>query len=168
MSFRIIATAGGFNLAPGTYSAVVKAVEPDESSFNNEGSTKFTFTVADGDEVQEPWAWSSQKLSPASKLWRWIETLTGESPITGEDYVIESLVGRQCRLRIGTREDMKGEVHPAVLDILPAANPTQSAPSAAENGTGCLECSGPLGADGYFTADGKPYCGKHGPRSVAS
>ena len=176
MVFKIKATVGGFSLEPGVYPAVVKEVEPDESTFSNDGSVKFTFTVADSD--QEPWAWSSQILSPASKLWRWSRILTSESPIKGEDYPLDNLVGRHCRLEIGTRLDAKGEERSAVLDILPA-NGAQTAPKAPtpaktarepdspadfELGA-CATCGAPVD---YYTRDGAAFCNAHGPRPASA
>lgn len=150
------------NLDAGTYAATVAAVEPADGSFGSQ--VKFSFAVTgQTTEDGEPlvlWGWASQKLNPLTKLWKWIKAITGTEPTKGLPFDVEGLIGAACRLQVGEVETADGP-RVRITDVLaPAKRPAKPQ----ETAPGCTECFAELGADGYFTPDGKPYCALHGPR----
>jgi hypothetical protein len=164
MSLTIDATEAKnqINLEPGTYAATVAGVSPTDGVFGSQ--VKFAFAI-DGETTEdgaplELWAWASTKLNPKTKLWGWIAAITGAQPTKGQPFDVETLIGASCRLQVGEVQTDDGP-RIRVTDVLP---PSKRSAKPQETAPGCTECFAELGADGYFTPDGKPYCALHGPR----
>src|SRR3989337_1893697 len=131
MSFPIPATEAKsiIDIEAGVYPATVAKVEPADGSFGEQ--VRFTFAVdglksVDGDPL-DLWAWSSQKLNPKSKLWRWAKAITGLEPVKGEVFELESLVGKPCGLLVVREENDEG-VRCRVTEVLPPKKAAAAAP----------------------------------------
>jgi hypothetical protein len=164
MSFTITPTEPqGLDLPAGVYPGTVQSVTPAEGEFGPQAKFVVTLDNQDADN-SEAWAWCSQKISPKSKLARWIKALNAPAYVKGQPYDVEQLAGRRCGVLIERETLPDGSGRCRVKELLPPAN---GANPQADDVSHCVECFAPLGADGYFTATGEPYCGEHGPRAAS-
>jgi hypothetical protein len=102
------------------------------------------------------WAWSSFKLTPATKLHRWVQALGGERPVPKTQYNLSKLMGARCRVLVEIKDTDDGP-RPRVHEVLPVvkvAKPTAT-------GDACSECGE---AVEVYDADGTAYCAGHAPQ----
>ena len=162
LSLQIDATEAKslIDIPTGSYPATVSKVEAADGQYGDQ--VKFYFDVlgqrtTDGEPL-ELWAWASQKLNPRTKLWRWTKVLTGQEPVKGNAYDLESLVGASCSLLVVRTEETEG-VRCRVQDI----GPGRKAASAPAPDT-CSQCSEPVA---FYTPAGVALCEAHAPKAVA-
>ena len=79
----------------GDYKAKIIEIEADKDGQFGK-MLVFHFDV-EGIDVQ---ALASQKLNPNTKLFRWVELLTGEKPKVGEDIIFQDLVGKEALVTV--------------------------------------------------------------------
>lgn len=128
---RKATAGGGLQLEPGMYTVWCMNVRPDQLESTYEGSTgeiiRFDLECRDrldeeGNPVQLD-AIASDKLTPKSKLTRWLDAL-GLKVATGEEVDIEQVVGQQCQARVVAKLDNTGKEtgFTKVDDLLPLPN----------------------------------------------
>lgn len=152
------ASKAPLELEPGVYRAKLVSVTSEDGQYSTQA--KFVFELAgvtaeDGAPGQL-WAWSSFKLTPATKLHRWVLALAGKRPVPGQQYNLSALVGAPCRVLVELKETEDGP-RPRVHEVMPAvkvAKPTASADT-------CVECGEPVEVYG---PDNTPYCAAHAPQ----
>jgi len=151
------ASKAPLELEAGVFKAKLISVDMDDGQYGPQA--KFVFeldgiTAEDGSPGRL-WAWSSFKLTPATKLHRWVMALGGKRPVPGQQYNLSALVGAHCRVLVELKETDDGP-RPRVHEVMPAlkvAKPT--APCDA-----CVDCSEPAEVYGE---QGTPYCMAHAP-----
>ena len=84
----------------GFYRARVDALEKADSQFGD--SIKWTFTILDPQKYANSnvTAMCSFKVSPKSKLFAWLQAFGIIMGADGEEFEMDSLLGKQCRVRI--------------------------------------------------------------------
>ncbi len=100
-------------LADGDYEASVAMATLQPGRYGQQ--VRFDFGVHGTPETLV--AWSTAKLSPRTRLGRWVTALLGELP---EVLDSDELLGCCCVLRVGQRELSDGSPANTVLDVLPA------------------------------------------------
>ena len=165
MSFELEATESGnpIDIPGGVYAGTIGAIEKAEGQFYGGGQVKFTDeldgqTKEDGSPL-DMWAWANAKLSTKSKLTRWVKAL-GQAPTIGEVFDVEKLAGLRCGVLV-ERLELKEGVRCRLKELLPPTNGSKpQAHPLEEPADRCIKCFAPVS---YFSADGKAYCGTHGP-----
>lgn len=97
----------------GVYVARVAKLEEDDGQFG--AQIKFFFEIQDvvtsNDDTAEDWVgeqkwgWSSDKLTPNTKLYRWFWTLTGYEPDIDEDLDLGDMIGKQAVITIAPNKN---------------------------------------------------------------
>jgi len=84
----------------GFYLARVDALEEADSQFGD--SIKWTFTILEPQDYTNSnvTAMCSFKVSPKSKLFAWLQAFGVIMGADGEEFEMDSLLGKQCRVRI--------------------------------------------------------------------
>ena len=166
----ITATEGGEfpDIEAGAYAADITDIQATDGQFG--AQVKFVFTLTerkkdDGGPI-EMWAWASQKLSPQSKLWRWIATVTGEKPVVDQAYRVTQLQGRPCQILVNIVDTEQGP-RPRVVDVL---GPKRPRPGATAAPSGLAICVIPNCGEKVhiYDDDGNGFCVKHMPAEVAA
>ena len=110
---------GAVSIPSGPYDATVASVEADEGEFG--AQVKFIFRLngetddATGDPI-ELWAWSSLKVNPRTKLYKWISALTGATPVVGGKFDVGTLTGLPCRVLVNLEDGDEGP-RARVIDV---------------------------------------------------
>lgn len=99
-------------LDTGTYDATVEAVSESEGNYGPQLVWDFQL---DNMDVKKR-AWSSQVMSPKSKLTRWTRALLGGVP---DEIETGHFIGRRCKLSILTKTGDDGEPFNRVDEVLP-------------------------------------------------
>ena len=144
-------------LEAGVYKAKLVSIETADGQYGEQA--KFVFEL-DGVTAEDGtpgrlWAWSSWKLTPSTKMHRWVMALGGERPVPRQQYNLSKLIGARCRLLIELKDTDDGP-RPRVHEVLPAVKAAK--PTAGTGG--CVECGEPVEVYG---PDNTPYCMAHAP-----
>ena len=103
---------------PGIYNAVLIKIE--ERANGNGPFLLWHFELPDGaGTLKKP---TSLKLGPQSNARRVIEALLGEPLAVGQTVEAEDLIGRPCRLVVGTATLADGRMVSRIERVLPADN----------------------------------------------
>ncbi len=126
---------GNSPLEAGTYAVMCTDIKPDylENSQYDPNVYRFTLEtteVLDSDSRGiELTAISSRKLTPNSKLTRWVTALVGHIPEIGGEIDLEEVVGKHCLMVVVMRKSEQGGEFARVDDLIPAPKrATRTAP----------------------------------------
>jgi hypothetical protein len=127
--WNITAEGGGIDIQDGTYLLEVTTIEEttfEDSKFGKKGpqtSVKFTFDLPDvTDEdgsVISLTATASARLTPKTKLWGWVEALTGEQLQVGQTVNVDGLVGCRALGLIATEAKEGGTKWTGIKALMP-------------------------------------------------
>lgn len=156
------------DLEPGFYDARLVSIESADGQYGAQAKWVFELpdVAADDGSPGQLWAWSSWKLTARTKMHGWVLGLGGVKPVPGQQYSLDALFGRACRLLVDLRETDDGP-RPHVQDVLPpvrkakpaappAAVPEAESPPLPEP-EACF-CGGGLHA---YSPSGQPLCERH-------
>jgi len=151
------ASKAPLDLEAGVYKASLAELTTEDGQYGPQA--KFVFAL-DGITAEDGspgrlWAWSSFKLTPATKLHRWVLALGGKRPIPGQQYNLSALIGAHCRVLVELKETDDGP-RPRVHEVMPAVKAAKATASA----DGCSQCGEPVEV---YAPDGTPYCMAHAP-----
>jgi len=139
-AWKLTAEAGGgVDIQDGTYLLEVTTIEEttfEDSKYKKgpQKSAKFTFvlpdvTNEDGENVTLAATASAEKLTPKTKLWGWVEALTGEQLEPGQTVNLDGLVGCRALGLINNETGEDGAKWARVKSLMPL--PKEGKPKAA-------------------------------------
>lgn len=119
MPFPMKTEAGStVDIPDGTYRITVlrvEEVELDDQQFGHgkRRGAKFIFAVdevldEEGQPIELSAVATAEKLTPKTKLWAWVEALTGETLEPGQDVELESLIALSALGRVENEADKDG------------------------------------------------------------
>lgn len=98
------------------YAGTLLKIEPDEGQFGPQ--LKWTLDLDEDDDEREQFAWCSQKLSPKSKLFKWIKGLTGRKPTVGEVIDVDQFASMRVACMFEQYLDGEGNTRDRVTRIV--------------------------------------------------
>lgn len=107
-------------LKKGVYPARVKSIDEDDGQFG--AQFKWIFAITGGKaKGTQMFGWSSQVLSPKSKLRAWAEAILPEQDYDAKGFVLDTddLVGQDCRLVLSVTQGNDGVERNKIESILP-------------------------------------------------
>lgn len=112
----------GWTLVPAdVYSAKVEKIEELDLEYGP--CAKFVFRITDGDYAGEMVdglaSLGKDGISPKSKLYTWILAITGQSLEEIEEFELDDLVGKPCRLNVTEKKKDDGTEYNRIEAVLP-------------------------------------------------
>jgi hypothetical protein len=134
-AWKLTAEAGGgVDIEDGTYLVEVTAIEEtvfEDSQYKKgpQKSAKFYLDLPDvTDEDRKPVSLtataSAEKLTPKTKLWGWVEALTGEQLEAGQTVNLDGLVGCRAFALVNNEVDKEGAKWARVKSLMPLPKTT--------------------------------------------
>ncbi len=122
---------GNAPLEAGTYEAICTDLKPDEFPESQYDPYVYRWTLettevldSDGRGI-ELTAISSRKLTPNSKLTRWVNALLGHIPEIGGEIDLEEVVGKHCLMVVVMKPSASGTEFARVDDLIPEPKRTR-------------------------------------------
>ena len=104
MPITMEVTDGSYYENDSWYHATILGFEETEDNLGYGPGIKWLLE-REGEEGREQWAFSSQKLSPRSKTYKWVKAIDPDVlPEPGEMFNIEVLAGREVEVEFGPKE----------------------------------------------------------------
>lgn len=170
MAMTIEATEAA-GLEPGNYTGIVKDIVEQDGTYNGEPTEQYKFVIevdgetkADGSAVEQ-WAYCNRILSAQSKLWGWVQAVSGRPPVVGQGVDLEDIF---LNKRIGFTMGINKTGRCVVMSLTKARGEAAPAPKPAAPGQGAAEeaadaCSVEGCSDivDKYTKKGRPLCASH-------